>query len=83
MEESILGSLLNDELKRSLDMVDVDTIENLEIRLERLFGYLHYIQDHRIAPSVVTDEILETFRMLLKSISAISDSVHDQKKISL
>ncbi len=54
---------MNDELRRVeqlIVVVDVDTVENLEIRLEYLFRYLHHIYDRGIAPSIVTEEVLET-----------------------
>ncbi len=78
---AILRSLLNDQLRRVerlIDVVDVDTVENLEIHLECLFGYLHHIYDRGIAPSIVRSSKL----CRLSTISAISDSLHNESNMS-
>ncbi len=84
-EEAILWSLLNDELRRVerlIDVVDVDTLENLKIRLECLFGYLHHIMMVVLLPVLLLRRSSKLYCRLLNSISAISDSLHNESNMS-
>jgi hypothetical protein len=82
LDEATLIIVLRDEFVRAERILsashDEDTIANLQIRLECLYGYLIHIHDNDLASNVVRVEVLEMLRQLLKCVQDISELLHSQ-----
>lgn len=81
LDEATLMYVLREEFVRAeriLSSHDVDTIENLQTRLECLYGYLIHIHDNDLASNVVREEVLETLRQLINCVRALYDILQNQ-----
>ncbi len=65
--------------ERTLASPDADSIENLHVRLERLYGYLIHIHDNNLAPNVVkVDEVLQAVRQLINCLGSVYDMLQNE-----
>ncbi len=79
--EATLTRVLRDEFgrtERTLASPDADSIENLHVRLERLYGYLIHIHDNNLAPNVVKVEILQAVRQLINCLGSVYDMLQNE-----
>ncbi len=81
VDEMTFKTVLTAELTRIGRMLvyhDLDTLESVLIRLERMYGYLVHINDNGLVPSVVNDEFLDMVRTLLNIIVSICEDPEEE-----
>ena len=80
MEERLL-SLLRQEtvvLQQRLQcpVIEADKMESLVLRTELLYGHLLRIHEGNIVPQLVTENVLEIVRCLVKAIRDAADEIY-------
>lgn len=72
MDETVLREVISEELsriQRLLSTPDVEVLQNIEVRLESLYGHLLRIHQQGVASNIVNGEVLEIIRQVLHIIS--------------